>query len=217
LNDVSDGLEGKASQRMDWEMDAGLTPTISVILSRKSVSPKHLKEPGPTEAEIHLMLQAALAAPDHGKLRPWRVVRIPPSQRNALARVFQAAKLEEDPYATQDDLDKAGSKALNAPTLFVILIEPVRGHAKVTVEEQFIALGAALQNMLLTAHSLGYAAMITSGEKLRAHALQSSFAKTPDERVVAFVSIGTPAKGGLARPVPEVHGRISDWRGVAEV
>jgi nitroreductase len=163
------------------------------------------------------MMQAALAAPDHGNLRRWRAVLVRRSRRNQLAKVFKAAKLEESPSATEDDLDKAGEKAFNAPMLLIILIEPVTDHAKVTVEEQFIRLGAALQNLLLTAHVLGYAAMITSGEKVRTRALESCFAKSPGERVAAFISIGTPARGNLTRTPPEVSGRISDWHGLAEV
>ena len=189
---------------------------IRAILSRKSVSPKHLKDPGPNEAEIHLMLHAALAAPDHGNLRPWRTVLIPQSRRNQLAEIFKAAKLEEDPNATQDDLNRAGEKAFNAPTLLVILIDPVQGYAKVTVEEQFIALGAALQNLVLTAHSLGYGAMITSGDKVRTHAFQSSFARTASERVAAFISIGTPARGNLMRTFPELSRSILIWQGREE-
>lgn len=65
------------------------TAAIRAILSRKSVSPRHLKDPGPNEAEIHLMLHAALAAPDHGNLRPWRTVLIPQSRRNQLASRLQ--------------------------------------------------------------------------------------------------------------------------------
>jgi len=186
---------------------------IRAILSRKSVSPRHLKDPAPNEAEIHLMLHAALAAPDHGSLRRWRTVLIPQSRRNQLAEIFKAAKLEEDPNATQDDLDRAGAKAFNAPTLLVILIDPVQGHTKVTVEEQFIALGAALQNFILTAHSLGYGAMITSGDKVRTHAFHSCFARAASERVAAFISIGTPARGNLMRSFPQVSRSISSWQG----
>ena len=124
---------------------------------------------------------------------------VPQSRRSQLAEVFKAAKLEEHPSATEEELERAGEKAFNAPALLVILLEPVSGHAKVTVEEQFIELGAALQNLLLAAQDLGYAAMITSGEKVRTSALKSSFANTPGERVVAFISMGTPACGSLPR------------------
>jgi nitroreductase len=188
------------------------TAVIRAILSRKSVSPKHLKDPGPNEAEIHLMLHAALAAPDHGNLRPWRAVLIPPSRRGQLAKVFKAAKLEQVPDASQDDLEKAAAQAFNAPGLLVIMIDPVQGHAKATVEEQFIALGAALQNLILTAHSLGYGATITSGDKVHSRALQSCFSRIATEQVVAFISIGTPAKRNLTRTFLEVGQRISSWR-----
>jgi len=189
---------------------------IRAIKSRKSVPPKHLKDPGPTEAEIHFMVQAALAAPDHGNLRPWRAILIPQSRRAELAEIFRAAKLEIHPDASHDDLENAGAKAFNAPALLVVLFDPIRGHAKITVEDQFIALGAALQNLILAAHSLGYGAMITSGEKLRALALQSTFTGSATERAVAFVSIGTPVRKSMPRNSPEIAGHLFVWRNMAE-
>lgn len=196
--------------------DGNTDAVIRAIKSRKSVPPKHLKDPGPTEAEIHFMVKAALAAPDHGNLRPWRAILIPQSRRAELAEIFRAAKLEIHPDASHDVLENAGAKAFNAPALLVVLFDPIRGHAKITHEDQFIALGAALQNLILAAHSFGYGAMITSGEKLRSHALQSSFTGSATERAVAFVSIGTPVRKSVTRTSAEVAHHLSLWRSVAE-
>jgi nitroreductase len=216
MDDFSDTPERNPPHAGAEREQRSLPATIATILSRKSVAPKRLKEPGPSDAEIDLMVQAALAAPDHGSLRPWRVLLIRSSERQALAEVFRAAKREEEPTASQDDIDKAGEKAFNAPTLLAIVVEPAVGHPKATVEEQFVALGAAMQNMLLTAHSLGYAAMITSGEKLRTNALQSIFVRRSSERVVAFISVGTLASGLPARSAADASSRLSDWRGPAD-
>lgn len=48
--------------------------TIAALLERRSVSPKRLGAPGPTLDHLDLILQAALRAPDHGGLVPWRVI-----------------------------------------------------------------------------------------------------------------------------------------------
>ena len=44
--------------------------------SRRSVSVRNLKYPGPSEKEIMDILKSALRVPDHGKLEPWRIVLI---------------------------------------------------------------------------------------------------------------------------------------------
>ena len=215
MENASIGSTADHDQSVD-AADGNTDAVVRAIKSRRSVPPKHLRDPGPTEAEIHLMVQAALAAPDHGNLRPWRLVLIPQSRRAGLATLFRAAKLETQPDASPEELDNAGAKAFNAPTLLVVLIDPVEGHAKITVEDQVIALGAALQNLILTAHAFGYGVMITSGEKLRSHALQSSFARRMTERAVAFVSIGTPVRKSMTRAAAEVAKHFSLWRNVEE-
>jgi nitroreductase len=184
---------------------------IDAILSRKSVSPKHLMQPGPSESEIELILQAALTAPDHGNLRSWRAILIPPSRREELAELFKSAKLEECPGATEDELDRAGQKALNGPILIALLLTPVEDHAQVTVEEQYIALGAALQNVLLAAHVLGYGAMTTSGRKMRSRALREALVRTPSEELVAFVTIGTRMRNPRSRPAVSAEPYVSQW------
>lgn len=184
---------------------------IQQILSRKSVSPKHLHEPGPSGAEIELILQAALTAPDHCNLRAWRAVVIPPSRRGKLADVFETAKREECPAATGEDLEKARQKAWNGPALLAILLTPTEDHTQVTVEEQYIALGAALQNMLLAAEALGYGAMITSGRKTRSRALRNAFVRTPKENLVAFVTIGTRASLPKVRTPVSANSYLSCW------
>ncbi len=187
------------------------SPLIEAIWSRRSVSPKRLIDPGPSRTEIELIVQSALTAPDHGNLRPWRAVVIPQSRREKLAALFMAAKQEEKPGATQEDLERAGQKALNGPLLMAMLLNPVKDHPEITIEEQYIALGAAIQNMLLTAHGLGYGAMTTSGRKMRSRALRGAFVRAPHEKLVAFVTVGTRAHRSEARPSPPVKPYVSEW------
>ena len=48
--------------------------TLDTLLNRNS-HPR-LTEPGPDADQLQTILQAALRAPDHGRLRPWRFVVI---------------------------------------------------------------------------------------------------------------------------------------------
>ena len=48
--------------------------TIDALLQRRSA--KALTAPAPDEGALGLILASAVAAPDHGRLRPWRVVEI---------------------------------------------------------------------------------------------------------------------------------------------
>ena len=54
---------------------------IDLLLTRESAL--KLESPGPSEADLEVMFQSALRAPDHGRLRPWQFVVVPEDKRAA--------------------------------------------------------------------------------------------------------------------------------------
>lgn len=61
---------------------------MELLLTRHSVGPKHLVPPAPTEEQVWLAVGAALRAPDHQKLVPFRFVLIPDDARPLLGELF---------------------------------------------------------------------------------------------------------------------------------
>ena len=47
---------------------------LDLLLNRVSVT--RLTDPAPTPAQLDVMFRAALRAPDHGQLRPWRFLTV---------------------------------------------------------------------------------------------------------------------------------------------
>lgn len=178
---------------------------IDLIKSRRSVAPKRLAAPGPTIRELETIVCAAATAPDHCGLRPWRLIHIPDRARSELAELFADAKRESAPQTDDLEIERARRRAMNAPTLLGAIFCPVADHPRVPESEQLVALGAALQNILLASHALGYAAMITSGGKMTSRALRDALCRRNTEHPAAFVSIGT-AKCE-PRPRAEVEAR----------
>ena len=72
----------------------------ALIQGRHSTSPRRLCAPGPDAAQQQLILAAAGAAPDHGRILPWRLIEVPQGQRDQLGVAFAAALLERDPQAS---------------------------------------------------------------------------------------------------------------------
>lgn len=58
------------------------------VLTRHSVGPKHLVPPAPTQEQVWIAACAALRAPDHQKLSPFRFVLIPDDVRPVLGELF---------------------------------------------------------------------------------------------------------------------------------
>src|SRR3989304_1066617 len=63
-------------------------PAIDLLLNRRSVSANRLGEPGPSDAELALILTAASRVPDHKKLVPWRFVLFQGEARSAFGEVL---------------------------------------------------------------------------------------------------------------------------------
>jgi len=62
---------------------------LDALLNR--VSAPRLVEPGPTAAQRDVLFAAALRAPDHGQLRPYRFLSIEGQARNRLGEVLAQA------------------------------------------------------------------------------------------------------------------------------
>ena len=58
-------------QPVDAAVRAG---ALRLLLTRFSISPKHLGERGPSDDELAVVALAALRGPDHNKLIPFRFV-----------------------------------------------------------------------------------------------------------------------------------------------
>jgi nitroreductase len=185
---------------------------LTLITSRHSVSPKRLVAPGPCAEQLQAIVHAAGCAPDHALLRPWRLMRIGPMQRDALADVFEQSLLERVPEAGDVARDQAREKAYRAPELLLAVARLRPAHDNVPDAERHVALGAALQNLLLAAHGLGFAAMLTSGQALRTFRFARAFRLADGEHAVCFVSIGTPTEVKQRRR-PAAAELMSDWAG----
>ncbi len=184
--------------------------TLALITSRHSVSPKRLVAPGPDATQLQAMVEAAGCAPDHELLRPWRLVRIAPEQRAALADVFEHSLLERLPDADDSARTQAREKAFRAPELLLAITRLAPVHEDVPEAERHIALGAALQNLLLAAHGMGFAAMLTSGHALRTAQFARGFNLGAGEQAACFVSIGTPT-AVKRRTRPSAHELMAAW------
>ncbi len=195
--------------------DDDLSALVQALIgSRRSVAPKRLFAPGPTDAQLQQLVEAALCAPDHHALAPWRLVRIGDQQRDTLADLFEACSRERSPPPTEDDVAKARAKAYRAPLLLLAVLKSSPADDEVPPVERAVTLGGALMAMLLAAHGMGFGAMLTSGRAVRSARFARAFALGADEQAVCFVSVGsgTPKPGRADGVRGSAHQRLSDWQ-----
>ena len=209
-------LEGSFKSGDDSGTGSRRPELIDFILGRQSVSPKRLIPPGPTDAEIRTMIAAAVTAPDHCGLRPWRFLRIAEAARQSLAALFVEAKRRRVPDADADVFERERDKALRAPVLIAVCARIDPDNPKVPPGEQFASVGAAVQNVLLAAHALGYAGIMLSGEKTRDPLIRDGFGLGDDEALVGFISLGSAAAAAPRKPRPDPDDHLQVWNGPAE-
>jgi len=163
----------------------------SWLLDRRSVAVKRLGPPAPSLEEQHAILSAALTAPDHNAMRPWRLVLCEPGSRAPLADLFVAAKLALNPAASALELEREREKAERPPLLLALIAAPKGDFTRVPEAEQIASAGAALQSILLTAQALGYGAIILSGSRCQAASVQAALGVAEGEYLLGFISIGS--------------------------
>ena len=172
---------------------------LTALHSRTSVP--RVSGPAPSEAAVQALLQAALRAPDHGQLRPWRFLRIEGESLQRLADLFGAAALAESPGLSAGELQSARSKALRSP-LIIASISCAADHPKIPVLEQDMAAACATHAMLLAAHAQGIGAVWRTGPFAVHPVVREGLGLAAHEKLIAFVYLGQPE--GPQRPLREL-------------
>lgn len=163
-------------------------------------SPLQLGEPAPDEAALDAMLRAAVRAPDHGRLRPWRFILISGAARQRLGDVLADALHRRDPNLPDQALSKERGKPLRAP-LVIVVAAKLREHPGVPAIEQTISAGAAAQNILVAAHALGFGAFWRTGAAAYDDSVKTALGLHREDDVVGFLYVGTPV---VAAPPPSM-------------
>jgi len=68
---------------------------LEALLTRRS--PGRLTDPAPDDAALKTMLDAAMRAPDHGRLRPWRFIVLRGEARARLGDLMAEAMRRREP------------------------------------------------------------------------------------------------------------------------
>lgn len=175
------------------------------IQGRRSIG--KLETPQPSRDEIARALTVAMSAPDHKQLTPWRfVVMDTPEARDKLGAALLTAGLE-DAKQQGETLDEiARHKLINMPKRAPVLIACIsdyKPHVKVPEFEQLLSMGAAVQNLLLALHALGYQSIWRSGPLMNHAALRTLFKAQGSNLICGFVYVGSsdvvmPERTGLA-------------------
>lgn len=184
---------------------------VEHFLTRRSVGPAFLAEPGPEGEALEILLRIATRVPDHGKIAPWRLVLFTGDARAAAGDKLAEIARRRRPGITDAELDVERRQFLPAPLTVGVLSSP-KPHPKVPEFEQLLSAGNVAFNLVHGAHALGFAAQWITRWYAFDEEAATMLGAAAGERFVGFVHIGTPTLAIEDRPRPELATVVTSWQ-----
>jgi nitroreductase len=183
---------------------------INLLLQRQSTPAKYQTEPAPVGEHLDLILRAAMSAPDHGGLQPWRFVLVRGAGLQRLGELFAESFVRRNPEASADLVERERSKPTRSPLLILLISKP-QPNPKVPEWEQMMSLGAAAEHMQLMAQALGYGSIWLSGDRCQDRWLLEQLGLSQDERLYGYLAIGTPSNQAVERSRLDPWSFTQEW------
>ena len=157
---------------------------------------------------IEKILHAAVQAPNHYKVRPWRFVVLSGEGLKKLGNVMAASQQERHPEFPLEAFEKCRELPLRAPVVIAVGVDKP-SEAKVLEIENVCAAAAATQNLLLAAHALGLGAKWRTDIWARDEKVKEFLGFDADQLIIAFIYLGYPEFESEPVPRPSFEDRTA--------
>lgn len=166
------------------------------LLLHRSSQPR-LQAPAPQGASLENIMQAALRAPDHACLKPWRFIVCQNEGLNKLGQIFEKAAHASD----MDDKSKsrAAQLPLRAP-MVIIVIAKYKEHEKVPWVEQVASASCAAHAMQMAAFAQGFGGVWRTGSYAQNVCVKSELELAEQDEIVGFLYLGSTVTKVMPKP-----------------
>lgn len=185
---------------------------IESLLTRRSL--KFVQAPGPDDAELAQILQTAMCAPDHGRLRPWRFKILRNEAIQTLAELaIQAIKASGAEFTPEKEATTR-RWLQQVPVMLAIACHMDHSNTRIPEQERLLAVGAAVMNILNASHMLGYSAYWSTGLGTYTDEVGEALGfDSLDYQFMGFVSLGTPIRSLTPPERPDYRDFVTEWTG----
>ena len=160
---------------------------LEAIMTRHSIGKV---KPDPVSRElVEKLLRAAVQAPNHYRVRPWRFVVLTGKSRQALGEVLAQVLKKEKPDMPEAGMEMERTKPLRAPVLIAVGVDKP-ADPRVLEIENICAAAAAVENLLLAAHAQGLGAKWRTGSAARDPEVKKFLGFSPDQELIGLIYIG---------------------------
>ncbi len=191
-------------------LSSPMPAALSLLQQRHSVPSRQLGEPAPDEATLQALLEAAIRVPDHGKLVPFRLIRLQGDAKLRFGEQLSAIAIRNNPDLSESKQEKERLRYTFAP-LVIVVVASLQADSKVPEIEQMLCAGNVAYNLLLGAYALGFGAQWLTGWAAYNREVASILKLAEHEHVIGFVHLGTPQIEVPDRDRPALTDVFSTW------
>lgn len=181
-----------------------------LLANRRSIS--KLKEPAPPADVVERVVRSALRAPDHGALRPWKVLMFRGEAREKLGALLEASLLRRHPAASADERSRERAKVTRAPLLLAV-VATIKESPKAPEVEQLLSAGCVMHGLLLGFQAEGFGSVWKTGAPVYDPELKAALGMAKADHLLGFLYVGSVGEEPAAMARPEPSAFLVDWNG----
>ncbi len=179
---------------------------LDLLLNRSS-QPR-LQAPAPEGQALENIKQAALRAPDHACLTPWKFVVCQNQGLVRLGEVFQQAAIAAN--KSEKEIERAPQLPLRAP-MVMVAISKYTVNDKVPWIEQVASASCAVSAMQMAAVAQGFAGVWRTGFFAKDPTVKKAFDLSEQDEIVGFLYLGSSAITRLPKPKKDSADFFENW------
>ncbi|MFB1036605.1 MAG: NAD(P)H nitroreductase, partial [Sinobacterium sp.] len=161
---------------------------LDLLLNR--CSQPRLQAPAPEGQALENIKQAALRAPDHACLSPWKFIVCQNQGLIRLGEIFEQAAIFAD--KSEKEIERAPQLPLRAP-MVMVAIAKYTNHEKVPWVEQVASASCAVHAMQMAAVAQGFAGVWRTGSFAQDPIVKQAFELAEQDEIVGFLYLDSSA------------------------
>ncbi|EMI45683.1 nitroreductase [Rhodopirellula sp. SWK7] len=171
-----------------------MSPISQLIRDRRTIKPKFYSDQPVDEAIVNELLENANWAPTHGMTEPWRFTVFTGEARTKLrdfmGETYRSLTTEET--FKQNKYDGMQESVMHAPVVIAIGMKR-QDSGKISLLDELLAVGCAVQNMHLTATSHGLGGFWSTNIVATSDAMRDYIGLASGDQALGLFYVGHPA------------------------
>ena len=159
---------------------------------------------------LRQILSVGIRVPDHGALKPWRLIVIAGEKRKQIdEEVILPEFIKANPHSSAEDQSIEKKRLQRADVVIAVISSPVR-HKSIPKWEMQLSAGAVCTTLLYAAQSLDYAAQwLTEWYSYNQKMLEALGGETGRDQIAGFIYIGKKVAAPVERTRPNFETVVS--------